>query len=140
MIPTGTLDVLIIASSAIVASMTKPTLVTVNGYVTFATVLSSVDSGSTYECGLITLPDYIVAGFPDPGSNFDARWLWWHSGIVQSGNTSAVDAKSIERVRIQTRSKRRFNEDDNLLFITGQNGPSSLDVNLGVRLLFSEGR
>ena len=140
MIPTGTLDVLEIMSSTIIATMTKPTLVTVNGYVTFATVLSSVDSGSTYECGLIVLPDYVIAGFPDPGSNFDARWFWWHGGIVQSGSTPAVDGKSIERVRIQTRSKRRLNEDDRIYFITGQNGPSSLDVNLSVRMLFSEGR
>ena len=139
-IPTGTLDVLEISNTAILQSMTKPTLLTIYGRVTFATVLSSVDSGATYECGLIIIPDYVTAGFPDPGSRFDAQWIWWHAGIVQSGNTSDVDAKSIERVQIRTKSKRRMNEDDSLFFIVGQNGPSSMDVNLGVRFLFSEGR
>ena len=135
-----TLTSYIIADAALVGSMTSPTLVTIRGNLTFATVLSSVNSGGQYFVGIIVMPGYVTtpAG-PNPQLDGDRSWMWWHAGIVQGPSLVVGGSREMERVPLHVKVQRILKETDEVLLMVRNLGPSSIDVTIGLRMLFSEG-
>ena len=130
----------VIADTALVGTMTAPTLTTIRGNLTFETVLSSTNSGGRYYVGIIVVPGYMTAPVgPNPRLNADRSWMWYHAGIVQGPSVVSGGYRTIERVMVHVKVQRILKETDEVLLMVENLGPTSLDVNVGLRMLFSEG-
>ena len=86
------------------------------------------------------MPDYVTSPVgPSPELDGDRSWMWWHKGIVQGPSVVVGGAREIERVDIHVKVQRILKETDEVLLMVRNVGPSSIDVTVGLRMLFSEG-
>jgi len=136
---TGTTPILI-GSTATISSMTSPTILTIDGWISFATVLSAVSAGGLYTAGILVKSVVYAAVVPSPLLDPDLSWMWWHRGIVQGPSVVSGGARTIERLRLKVKAKRRLEETDEIFLLVHNEGPDSIDLTFGARLLYSEGR
>jgi len=136
----GLIPVQIIGSQTATATMTSPTLKTIRGSLVFQTILSAVSEGSRYVWGIIVRPVVYATVIPDPIADIDLPWMFWGQGIVQATSLVSSGGRTVERVPVHVKVQRRLNEADEVIFVVNNGGPNALDIKLGLRLLYSEGR
>ena len=91
-------------------------------------------------CGMIVGTEEQVAtgitGFPNPGDDLDAEWVWHGFLVLLAGGTADDQAGGTDRLEIDSKAMRKMKQSQSLVFILTNealSGTAAVDVALGVR-------